>query len=140
MSVEKTHTYTSIIFWFRGFLRNELLYFSWLPHGFIPYLYLIILIYIPTRASIEADGSSSSSICMDVTTFPPSFIRLTINGLRTGFDHCCCCSWICTASKRLLWVGVDGWLGFGVEDETGFERWFNGEWWPLLVTLPFFLF
>ncbi len=93
------------------------------------------LLYIPTRASIEADGSSSSSICIDVTTLPPSFIRLTINGLRTGLDHCCCCSWICTASNRLLCVGVDGWLVFDVDD-TGFGRWFNGEWWPLFVTLP----
>lgn len=38
-----------------------------------------------TSASIDADGSSSSSICIDV-----SLIRLTINGLRTGFDHGCC--------------------------------------------------
>ncbi|CAF5198033.1 unnamed protein product, partial [Rotaria sp. Silwood1] len=38
---------------------------------------------------------SSSSIFIDVTTFPPSFIRLTINGLKTGLDHCCCCCCCC---------------------------------------------
>ena len=94
---------------------------------------LLWLFFLPTRASIDADGSSSSSICMDVTTLP-SFNRFTINGLRTGFDHCCCCSWSCTASKRLLCVGVDGWLELFVDDVMALERWFNGEWWPLLVT------